>query len=143
MKTQTTPRPVLKINQHLTDALQHSENLDLTDAQRLAFETAITAASNAVRNAKEKPTAKFTFKDDQRSGWVSGTYHGMKFQAKVYDEGSEFGINNGTVSKLWVSEANGTPIINYDRGWDKGEKRTEIWKDLVELIEVNVKAVRS
>lgn len=30
--------------------------------------------------------------------WQIGTIDGIKFNAKVYDEGSEFGINEGNVS---------------------------------------------
>lgn len=44
------------------------------------------------------------------------------WEAKVYDEGSEFGINGGRVSKLSIrlENANGThtTVCNYDRGWD-------------------------
>ena len=39
------------------------------------------------------------------------------FQAKVYDEGSQFGINNGRISKLYAS-VNGKVLFTYDRGWD-------------------------
>lgn len=39
------------------------------------------------------------------------------FWAKVYDEGSEYGINEGRISKLTV-EIDGVKVINYDRGWD-------------------------
>lgn len=47
------------------------------------------------------------------------------YNAKVYEEGSKYGINNGRISKLsvvsdiynegWEWE---NAIINYDRGWD-------------------------
>lgn len=40
-------------------------------------------------------------------------------EAKVYSEGSEYGINNGRVSKLYVKEWCGFCVANYDRGyWD-------------------------
>lgn len=53
--------------------------------------------------------------------WVSGEleYNGAtyKVQAKVFDEPSQYGINNGRISKLWVKE-DGYPVaIDYDRGW--------------------------
>ena len=41
----------------------------------------------------------------------------LSYSAKVYDEGSEFGINEGRISKLEVRK-DGELIINYDRGWD-------------------------
>ena len=54
-----------------------------------------------------------------RGGWIEGTINGIRFQAKVYDEGSEFGINEGRVSKLWVRDENQRQtVLNYERGWD-------------------------
>ena len=36
---------------------------------------------------------------------------------KQYDEGSEFGIDGGRISKLML-KCNGEIVCNYDRGWD-------------------------
>lgn len=36
---------------------------------------------------------------------------------KVYEEGSQFGIDGGKVSKLMLKR-NGEIVANYDRGWD-------------------------
>ena len=36
---------------------------------------------------------------------------------KVYDDGSQFGIDGGKVSKLMLKRG-GTVVANYDRGWD-------------------------
>ena len=36
---------------------------------------------------------------------------------KVYDDGSQFGIDGGKVSKLMLKR-NGEIVANYDRGWD-------------------------
>lgn len=47
--------------------------------------------------------------------YIKGTV--LKYSAKVYDEGSEFGINEGRISKLEVRQ-DGKIILNYDRGWD-------------------------
>ena len=41
----------------------------------------------------------------------------VKYQAKVYDEGSRYGINNGRISKLML-RSNGRVIYSYDRGED-------------------------
>ena len=35
-----------------------------------------------------------------------------------FDEPSIYGIRKGRISKLWVRGADGTAVINYDRGWD-------------------------
>ena len=58
--------------------------------------------------------------------WIEGMIHTdtldrFVFQAKVYDEGSQYGINGGRTSKLWIAQKNGAQlneIANYDRGWD-------------------------
>lgn len=52
--------------------------------------------------------------------WVIGAIDDKTFEAKVYDVGSEFGIDNGRVSKLAVyrTKPRGT-IIAYERGWEK------------------------
>ena len=39
------------------------------------------------------------------------------FWAKVFDEGSEFGIEGGRISKLMI-KVDGKITLNYDRGWD-------------------------
>ena len=41
----------------------------------------------------------------------------LTYCAKVYDEGSEYGINEGRISKLEVRQDNKL-LLNYDRGWD-------------------------
>jgi len=54
-----------------------------------------------------------------RDCWIEGTIDGIRFQAKVYDEGSEFGINGARVSKLWVcNEAQRQIVMYYERGWE-------------------------
>ena len=61
-----------------------------------------------------------------------------RVNAKVFLEGSEFGIENGPVSKLWIADSNGNWIINYDRGWDvKPTAETE------EIYNIALGAVRS
>jgi hypothetical protein len=74
------------------------------------------------RMKKHTIKAKYT-----RDGWVDGMIDGFRFQAKVFDESSRFGINEGRVSKLMIwdeskrqADANifKASILNYDRGWD-------------------------
>ena len=61
-----------------------------------------------------------------------------RVNAKVFLEDSEFGIENGPVSKLWIADSNGNWIINYDRGWDvKPTAETE------EIYNIALGAVRS
>ena len=39
------------------------------------------------------------------------------YQVKHYETGSQFGINQERVSKLWI-ELDGKCVVSYDRGWD-------------------------
>ena len=58
--------------------------------------------------------------------WESFKWNGLNVEAKVYGEGSSFGINGGRVSKLMVynNHASILPnrgagwLLNYDRSWD-------------------------
>ncbi len=56
-------------------------------------------------------------------GWMLGTIEGgYEWQAKVYEKPSEFGINGGRVSKLFIRPVGlgwQPALISYDRGWDK------------------------
>ena len=38
------------------------------------------------------------------------------YWCKAYDEGSEFGINGGRISKLKIT-IDGQTVVDYDRGW--------------------------
>lgn len=57
----------------------------------------------------------------KRDGWVRGKVGNRLFQAKVFDEGSIYGINNGRISKLCLTVANAKKVrgdnlaFNYDR----------------------------
>ena len=55
-------------------------------------------------------------------GWMLGTIEGgYEWQAKVYEKPSEFGINGGRVSKLFIRPVGlgwQPALISYDRGWD-------------------------
>ena len=48
---------------------------------------------------------------------VNGETKIAHYWAKVYDEGSEFGIDGGRISKLQI-RIDGVTVVNYDRGWD-------------------------
>lgn len=61
-------------------------------------------------------------------GWVSGIVDGGKytFEALVFEEGSQFGINEGKVSKLYITKGQWSGAdkccIVYERGWGKKPK---------------------
>ena len=46
-----------------------------------------------------------------------GGYKIAHYWVKSFDEGSEWGINGGRISKLMI-KINGVVTANYDRGWD-------------------------
>jgi hypothetical protein len=72
-------------------------------------------------------------------GWLEGSINGFCFQAKVFDTGSKFGINNGRVSKLMVWEhRTSTDLFSYDRGWDAepiDDEQKEVLQALLEHLE--------
>ena len=41
----------------------------------------------------------------------------FKFSVKHFDEGSQYGIENGRISKLMLKR-DGVTVCNHDRGWD-------------------------
>lgn len=56
-------------------------------------------------------------KIDSSTNWINGTINDYEFQAKHFDCGSMFGIDEGRTSKLIVMK-DGDCVVNYDRGWD-------------------------
>lgn len=79
------------------------------------------------------------------NGWIEGTVGPYRWQAKVYEEGSEFGINGGRVSKLaiWDEEKRRKEsnffkacIVNYDREWDIEPKTSKAQKALEAVLEL-------
>ena len=53
--------------------------------------------------------------------WTEGTIKTptslVRYWVKYFEEGSEFGIEGGRISKLMLRREDET-IANYDRGWD-------------------------
>ena len=41
-----------------------------------------------------------------------------KFSIKKFNEGSQYGINGGKISKLFIQDSNKNILACYDRGWD-------------------------
>lgn len=55
--------------------------------------------------------------------WISGEFTidgcNFRYEAKVFEEGSKFGIRCGRISKLEIRDKDTNEIVvNYDRGWD-------------------------
>lgn len=85
-----------------------------------------------------------TFNKD--SNWVKGKIGKYNFEAKLFDEGSEFGINWGRVSKLSIFDDNKrieeqnflkACMVHYDRGWDikPAEEHRKMYNEVLEFLE--------
>ena len=85
-------------------------------------------------------------KFDNESNWVKGEIGKYTFSAKLFNEGSTYGINDGRVSKLSIYDEKvrreksnffASCIVNYDRGWDiePSEENMEVFEAVMELLE--------
>jgi len=64
--------------------------------------------------------------------WSNGKIDGYEFLVKHFENGSEYGIDEGRISKLEIRKG-GKPLVNYDRDWDKKPKDAEV-KAVYEII---------
>lgn len=51
------------------------------------------------------------------SNWCNGRIGAYTFEAKLFDVGSIFGIDNGRVSKLEIRHPQKKCLVIYERGW--------------------------
>lgn len=77
-------------------------------------------------------------------GWTQGTAtcngKDYKFQIKHFDEPSDFGIDGGRISKLWLRPENDRrPVLNYERGWDGGLAPRNASADVKEIYKALLK----
>ena len=56
----------------------------------------------------------------------------FRYCIKVYGEGSEYGIDEGRISKLMLKR-DGRIVCNYDRGWDIRPRDTDTRQALESL----------
>lgn len=66
--------------------------------------------------------------------WKSGEINGYEFCIKYFELGSEYGINQGRISKLSISK-HGKTYANYDRGWDVRPEDKDVLTVYEQLIE--------
>ena len=68
--------------------------------------------------------------------WKEGTIliggKGYRYWVKHYEEGSQFGIDGGRISKLMI-KVDGVITANYDRGWDvePADENTQLATELL------------
>lgn len=69
--------------------------------------------------------------------WVSGTLHGHRFDALVFEEHAEvaeYELNESRISKLWIQRiADKTTVFNWDRGLDVAAT-TDLAQALVDFL---------
>jgi hypothetical protein len=93
----------------------------------------------------KKIVATFT-EFTNKSNWVYGKVDKYDFEAKLFDVGSIFGINDGKVSKLFIWEQKvreklhdflGACVVIYDRGWglEPTDKIKPYYDAVMELLE--------
>ncbi len=56
-----------------------------------------------------------------------------KIEMVRFDEPSQYGVNNGRISKLYIADSAKKVLVNYDRGWDIRPK-TEADKAVLKAI---------
>lgn len=71
------------------------------------------------------------------NNWFEGTIDSYKVYAKVYPNPSEYGIDNGRISKLSIFDKDNNTIANYDRGWDviPKEEHKDVYEKTVGTLE--------
>lgn len=78
----------------------------------------------------------------RNGGYVEGKLKdvpGYTIQLVVFEENSQFGINGGQLSKLWIFDESNQPVIVYDRGWSrkpKDPKLANIVKDIANALKM-------
>ena len=81
-------------------------------------------------------------------GWITAIVCGRWVQAKVFDEPSTYGINDGHVSKLVIGKTDKRDVnrdfleqmcYNYDRGLDFDNAGSMLVNEIVKQLEAHVK----
>ena len=73
----------------------------------------------------------------QFGNWQEGTLNGYWYQAKVFEVGSQYGINGGRISKLAICKGDKWDVTkcvyNYDRGLDFDKCPPEVLQSITDL----------
>lgn len=64
---------------------------------------------------------------------TTGKTNGYRYSIKHFENGSEYGIDGGRISKLWIGK-DGQTFANFDRGWDIYPTTAEALEILDELV---------
>lgn len=66
--------------------------------------------------------------------WANSEIRGYNFEVKYYDEGSQWGIDEGRISKLRITKDD-AEVASYDRGWDVLPATDEVQEVVSEIIQ--------
>jgi hypothetical protein len=75
----------------------------------------------STKGLKEGLTSLYDFLVERRmgDGWKNWEEDGYKINMLAFDEPSQYGIDKGKISKLWIKDKkSGKVVCNYDRDWD-------------------------
>ena len=114
-----------------------SKKTDMKGIKEPSVKTKTTRAEKIEKISKEieqLPIPTWKKWSAKEAGWdiKKIKFRGKEYSIgrKIYDEPSEFGINGGRISKLFIRDKKtGDYLVNFDRGWDVKPK-TEEAKDL-------------
>jgi hypothetical protein len=93
--------------------MQQTTDPEWTESMNARKAKAIIEAMDEGRNSLDPHFTEFPAGDNHCKG-ICGPYN---FTAKLFDEGSDYGIGKGRVSKLEI-KLGSRRVVNYDRGWD-------------------------
>ena len=83
---------------------------------------------------------KGTCKTCPEGNWFTGSIGGYPFQVKVTDEDSAWGIDNGRIIKLFITEKpegenkGDKEIVAYERGWSTYPEDNPEYEDLIDAL---------
>jgi len=86
---------------------------------------------SSIQNDADKPNLirGFTRVKREENHWVTGFFDKYFFEAKLYDNGSKYGIDGGRISKLRIcyfktiaNKKRAVDVVYYDRGWETRPK---------------------
>lgn len=79
---------------------------------------------------------KFTYKrKEKESPWVSGRFGDYSYEAKVFDNPSEYGYKEGRVDDFYIYDSEGEEVVGYSDQFIEGSWRHHLYKPLVEELE--------
>lgn len=117
LNTKIGPKHIF-LNDFADNVIKYSEHIDIPPTTDEFFEFHMT---NNYYTVNGYESGVFNI-----SPYISGTFYAksdldtlFKWEAKRYDKPSKYGINNGRISKLTISETYGDKVVicQYDRGW--------------------------